>query len=171
MKENSTNANAVKLLNMPIENGNHTEIKCSFAIEQIKNPYRIMIKDDTNSPIKNDFIILIENDNIKTSHVYTCPVLWAIDDMGGQYTIYNFSYKFIDKINRWYIDFWFDGILIGGHLEENLLKQKFDRIETIVSYEMPINIDSTHDSIHSVIEPIYIQDEAYEGLRQLLGHL
>lgn len=168
MSNSNTEINIIKILNLPIENENHAEVNCDFPIELSNNFQHIMIKDGSKLQSKNDFIAQIENGNIKSHEVYpSCPFLWAIDDMGEKYTIYNFSYVYIDNVYRHYIKFWFDGIIKGGHLQEELQNQKFDRIETEVEYKTQIRrIESTCNSIRSVIEPVFIRDE---NLSKFLG--
>lgn len=171
MSDDNAKIQITKILDFPGENGNIPEIYCDFLIELAKNSYYVTIKEGMESSKKNDFSAQIENGNIKSHKEYPpCPFLWAVDDMGEPCTIYNFSYVCYDNVYRQHIQFCFDGILIGGHLSDELLKQKFDRVETEVGYKTQIaRIESSCNSIHSIIEPVCIQYENVELFKEFLG--
>lgn len=161
----------IKIFDLPGENGNIPEIDCDFLIDLEENSYYIKIKDGTEVSKKNDFSSQIANGNIMSHKEYPpCPFLCAIDDAGEKYTIYNFLYSFTDNVYLQYIAFCFDGILKGGYLKQDLLTQKFDKVETEVEYRTQIErFESTCNSIHSVIEPICMQCKNDEELRKLSG--
>ena len=164
MSDNMTSVTIKRILNLPIENQKTVEINYNFSIELSKNFHHIMIDDDIMLKSKNDFTNQINNNNIQINKEYQCPTLWMIDDMGKEYTMYSFSYMLIQRASKWYIQFCFNGILEGGHLNEELEKQKFDRVETEVRCDREIDINHTYDPIKCAVKPIYIQDESYKKL-------
>lgn len=142
------------ILNLPTEGKEGVGINYKFSIELSKNSHHIMISDDIKLESRNDFADQINANNIQINKKYQCHTLLVIDDTDKEYTIYNFSYRLIRSASKWYIQFCFNGILEGKHLNEELKKQKFDRMETEIGYDKKISISCTCGSIKSTIEPI-----------------
>lgn len=154
MSDNNKNINIKKILNLPIENDKSTEINYAFSIDLTNNFHQVLIDDNILLESENDFADQIKRNKIQINKEYRCATLWVFDDMNEKHTIYNFSYWLIELADKWYIRLCFKGFLKGEHLNGELEKQKFDRIETEVRYDKKISINYTCDSIKSTIEPI-----------------
>ena len=151
--------NIVKIFNLPIENNQTTSIDCCFVLEFNKNIYCLKVNDIAPQS-KKVFSDLSEKKSIKTYKSYYCDTLWAMDDQGNKYTLYDFSYSYFPHGFDYYIKIDFKGILRGGHLG-NLRQQEFDRIEFETEYKKPIKLDFIYNAIHISALPIYYAKEEY----------
>lgn len=151
--------NIVKIFNLPIENNQTTSIDCCFVLEFNKNIYCLNV-NDIAPQTKKVFLDLSEKKSIKTYKSYYCDTLWAMDDQGNKYTLYDFSYSYFPHGFDYYIKIDFKGILRGGHLG-NLRQQEFDRIEFETEYKKPIKLDFIYNAIHISALPIYYAKEEY----------
>lgn len=151
--------NIVKIFNLPIENNQTTSIDCCFVLEFNKNIYCLKTSD-ISPQTKKVFLDLSEKKSIKTYKSYYCDTLWAMDDQGNKYTLYNFSYNYFPHRFDHYVEIGFDGILRGGHLGD-LRQQEFDRIEFETEYNKPIKLDFIYNAIHIIALPIYYAKEEY----------
>lgn len=139
--------NIVKILNFPIEN-NKVELQTMFQIEEDKNSYRIILRetpfcqDETLENLKN-------SNQIKLGEVYKSDSLWVVDDKGQNYTLFDFSYKYIHIISlkSFCIDICYNAVLCEIHAKD-FKHMMIDKIETEIQHDESFCFDFNYDKIH-----------------------
>lgn len=112
---------------------------------------------------------LIKNKQIKLNKSYDINALYAIDDKGDKYTLFNFSYMYKKDIHSHeYISLIYNSILYNAHIKcWNDIK--IDKAEVIAMCEKAVFIDINFNNIHIKTEPQYIKEDLSSEEMDFLG--